>query len=119
MRSNGWIAVDLDGTIAKYGEWQGETHIGEPIPLMLERVKNWISQGKTVKIMTARVNPLGRDKEDIKAIKRAIAEWTRKHVGIELESTCSKDYNMIELWDDRAVQVTPNTGIRIGSLERN
>ena len=24
-----------------------------------------------------------------------------------------KDYGMIELWDDRAVQVVPNTGIRI------
>jgi hypothetical protein len=35
----GWIGIDLDGTLAFRGEWQGHNHIGEPIPLMLKRVK--------------------------------------------------------------------------------
>ena len=52
---NGWIGVDLDGTLAHYDTWRGPAHIGEPIPKMLERVKWWVSQGKTVQIFTARV----------------------------------------------------------------
>jgi hypothetical protein len=35
------IGVDLDGTLAKYGEWRGVEHIGEPIPPMVDRVKGW------------------------------------------------------------------------------
>ena len=42
---HGWIGVDLDGTLAFHGEWLGHTHIGEPIPLMLKRVKLWLSEG--------------------------------------------------------------------------
>jgi len=37
--SDQWIGVDLDGTLAKYGEWRGVEHIGEPIPPMVDRVK--------------------------------------------------------------------------------
>lgn len=54
---SGWIGVDLDGTLAEYSHWKGETHIGRVLPI-----------------------------------------------------TNIKDYQMIELWDDRAVQVIPNTG---------
>ena len=39
---NGWIGVDLDGTLAHYEGWQGETHIGAPISAMVERVKRWL-----------------------------------------------------------------------------
>jgi putative heme iron utilization protein len=41
---------------------------------------------------------------------RAIAEWAEKHVGTALDVTCIKDLRMIELWDDRCIQVEPNTG---------
>ena len=47
---SGWIGVDLDGTLAEYHEWVGIHHIGKPIPLMLERVKKWLAQGKDAKI---------------------------------------------------------------------
>ena len=33
------IAVDLDGTLAKYEGFHGMEHIGEPVPGMLRRVK--------------------------------------------------------------------------------
>ena len=39
MKNRGWIGVDLDGTLAMYDQWAGAGHIGEPIPLMVERVK--------------------------------------------------------------------------------
>jgi len=107
---NDWIGVDLDGMLALYGEWEDETHIGEPIPLMLERVKRWVAEGKEVKIFSARVslkNP--RRTEACKAIK----EWCRKHIGVELDVTAEKDYWMMALYDDRCFQVEFNTGVLI------
>jgi hypothetical protein len=104
----GWIGVDLDGTLANYAGWVGEDHIGEPVPVMVERVKQWLAQGVEVRIMTARVcvDSDGSVADTIKA-------WCRRHIGQELVVTCRKDFGMIELWDDRAVAVEPNTGRRL------
>lgn len=33
----GWIAVDLDGTLAEYDGWKGSAHIGNPVPKMVEK----------------------------------------------------------------------------------
>ncbi len=41
-----------------------------------------------------------------------IQAWCLEHVGEVLPVTPAKDYDMVELWDDRAVQVIPNTGER-------
>jgi len=103
----GWIGVDLDGTLAEYDGWQGADHIGKPIPRMVERVQKWVAKGKEVKIFTARV---ALDEDGSVADK--IKAWCKEHLGFELEVTNEKDYGMIELWDDRAVQVIPNTGKR-------
>lgn len=106
----GWIGVDLDGTLAYYGEWLGPAHIGAPILKMVQRVKGWLKEGKKVKIFTARVSPSAPDYEQS---MYTIASWCREHIGQELPMTASKDLNMIELWDDRAIQVEKNTGRRI------
>ena len=103
----GWIGVDLDGTLAFHGEWLGCTHIGEPIPLMLKRVKLWLSQGIVVKIVTARAASTSSGREDARV---AIKKWCMEHIGVELEVTSEKDYRMLELWDDRSVPVEFNTG---------
>jgi hypothetical protein len=100
--NNGWIGVDLDGTLARYDGWVGPEHIGEPIQDMLERVKHWIINGQTVKIFTARCSV----PEQIPPIKN----WLRKHGIGGLEITNVKDFAMIELWDDRCVRVITNTG---------
>jgi hypothetical protein len=100
----GYIAVDLDGTLAEYNGWLGENHIGAPIPKMVERVKNWLEQGTRVKIFTARA--YGDRPEAIKYVK----EWCKKYIGQELEVTNIKDYGMRVLYDDRAIQVKLNTG---------
>lgn len=47
MSNNGWIGVDLDGTLAYYDGWIGAGHIGEPVPAMLERVKQLAGSGRT------------------------------------------------------------------------
>lgn len=115
MSNNGWIGVDLDGTLAHYDKWIGTHHIGEPIKPMVDRVKQWLADGKTVKIFTARMHGhgmyiIGGGVEDVKT---PIEEWCLKHIGQVLEITNVKDFGMIELWDDRAVQVEVNTGIPI------
>jgi len=116
----GWIGVDLDGTLAYYDHWCGPQHIGEPIPAMLARVKKWLSEGREVRIFTARVEggtvALSMGIQDDEAcrnaalVERHIRTWCKKNVGQELPVTCKKDFGMIELWDDRCVQVIPNTG---------
>lgn len=106
MSNSGWIGVDLDGTLAEYHGWNGGA-IGDPIPRMADRVRQWLKRGQIVKIFTARVWSDGDG-----AIAREIQDWTEKHFGVRLPVTCMKDYSMCELWDDRAVQVIPNTGMR-------
>jgi hypothetical protein len=71
MAHQGWIAVDLDGTLAVYDGWKG-------------------------------------------AHEEAINEWCTKVFGHKLPVTCTKDYGMIALFDDRCVQVEANTGRLIG-----
>jgi len=100
---DGWIGVDLDGTLAKYDHWKGIGHIGKPVPRMMKRIKGWISQGETVKIFTARVCA---GPEAVAYIKL----WLKKHGLPDLEVTNLKDFDMIELWDDRAIKVATNTG---------
>jgi len=109
--NGGWIGVDLDGTLAQYDGWKGIEHIGEPVPLMLDRVKHWLAEGIDVRIFTARVGPASDGRSPTETI-RVVEEWCRKHIGQLLPITCIKDMGMVELWDDRAVQVGLNTGIR-------
>jgi hypothetical protein len=97
-----WIGVDLDGTLAKHTEWKGSKHIGEPIPLMVARVRRWLNDGKNVKIFTARAD----DEVSVNAIKA----WLKEHDLPDLEITNLKDRHMTKMWDDRAVAVEKNTG---------
>jgi hypothetical protein len=53
---DGWIGVDLNGTLAEYHGWVNECHIGKPIPAMVERVRQWLDCGVDVRIFTARVD---------------------------------------------------------------
>lgn len=103
----GWIGVDLDGTLAEYHRWEGETVIGKPIVAMVARVRQWRANRQDVRIFTARIC----SNEDPKGVRKAIEAWSRKHLGEVLPITNVKDYALIELWDDRAVHVIPNTGI--------
>lgn len=100
----GWIGVDLDGTLAIYEGWTGPRSIGEPVPKMLARVKAWLASDFEVRIVTARA----KDQASIESIQT----WCKRHIGQVLQVTREKDFAMIELWDDRAVQVITNTGER-------
>lgn len=105
-----WVGFDLDRTLAHYesGSWP---KIGEPVPAMVEVLKEHLAAGVRVKILTARA--WSEDPDRDKHI-RAVKDWCLKHIGQELEVTAEKDYGMIRFYDDRAVQVEPNTGRLIG-----
>lgn len=104
-----FIGVDLDKTLAKYDEWKGKTNIGEPIENTVNQVKQWLAEGKDVKIFTARVadDPGG-------IAKRAIEDWTEKHLGKRLDVTNEKSPHMVAQVDDRGIHVAPNEGIPTG-----
>lgn len=115
----GWIGVDLDGTLAMYPV-PIET-VGAPIPRMLQRVKEWWDEGVEVRIVTARVAMCGRTNDEGVADSAAFAmrqrklieDWCMQHLGFKLQVTAQKDFQMIELWDDRAIQVQTNTGLTL------
>jgi hypothetical protein len=112
-----WIGVDFDGTLAHYDRWQG-TSLGEPIEPMVNRVKKWLAEGTEVRILTARVSSRnqvmrlenGEDMWEAEAHRAAIEAWCERHIGQKLKVTAEKDFEMKELWDDRAVTVEYNTG---------
>lgn len=108
MAQEPWIGVDLDGTLAEYSGLQGHEHIGKPVPAMLQLVKEWLADDIKVKIFTARVSG---DKAESERARYYIKKWLEDECEItNIEVTCIKDYYMVELYDDRAVQVEFNTG---------
>jgi hypothetical protein len=135
----GWIGVDMDGTLAYYDKWTGWNEFGSPIPAMASRVIRWLHEGRDVRILTARIGlPMGitprwgvpassarysrvkrhhckltGDKFSDRDMADAIGEWTLRNVGKTLWAQCYKDFMMVEYWDDRCVQVVPNTGLSI------
>lgn len=116
---NGWIGVDLDGTLAEYTTWQGLTHIGKPIPEMVDRIKVWLDEGIEVRIFTARCSA-GHDEKGMRVsdFRFALMDWLIAAGLPHLTATNIKDFNMLELYDDRAVQVEINTGRLIGFSTR-
>jgi hypothetical protein len=59
--------------------------------------------------MTARVAP---GKPDSDLCRQVITDWLASNGLVGVQITHEKDHKMIELWDDRCVQVIPNTGER-------
>lgn len=70
---------------------------------MMDRVKKWLSEGKKVKIFTARAD----NQEQIDIIKK----WLKEQGLEELDVTNIKESGFEEFWDDKAIQVIKNTGV--------
>lgn len=112
----GWIAVDLDGTLAVYDHWVAWDIIGPVIEPMKERVLKWVAEGQEVRIFTARV-AYEKDRCYVTGVDfhradivNIIQNWLEANSMPRLAVTHEKDFKMIELWDDRAIQVVRNTG---------
>lgn len=123
----GWIGYDLDGCLAEWGEGTsnpGDVRtIGKPIIPMVLRLRADVLAGQEVKIFTARVGPATTEEcwEGSDHRCGTLLEWTTwqtnlidswmvEHVGYHLPITATKDFHMIQLYDDRCKQVIPNTG---------
>lgn len=126
VNRRGWVGVDLDGTLAEYNGWVGPHHIGNPIGRMVDRVVQWIKEGREVRVVTARVSPIKADSQECRETIRAWLRvnvypkcpvWFNEPQQMELVITHEKDHCMVELWDDRCVQVIPNTGERADGKE--
>lgn len=105
-----WKGVDFDGTLAVHSAatMRDIYDIGEPIWSMIDRVKEWIKEGWTVKIFTARAyfGP---------SAILGVQDWLEDVAGLpRLEVTNCKDGSLCEIYDDRAVQVEANTGRLLG-----
>lgn len=109
------ILCDLDKTLA-YAEDKPNpndydpTLVGPPIPLMLNRVKKWLQRGDEVRIFTARVSSNNPNKD---ICIPYIQQWCLTHLGQVLEITAEKDYLADLIFDDKIIQIIPNSGIRV------
>lgn len=110
----GWVGVDLDGTLARYYDWEsGVKFIGDPVPEIEKIVRGLVANGVRIKIFTARV---GKG-NDIEVQTKLIHAWLREWDFPIFEITCAKDYEMITCIDDRCIAVETNTGLIKGGQE--
>lgn len=117
MTGKPWIGFDLDGTLAEYDGWHGIEHIGKPVKRMCDLARKLHGEGKTIKIFTARVAPR-KDKSEEGKAKACIEKWCEANLGFVPPITYEKDSLMETLYDDRTVQVIPNTGIEVEEAAR-
>lgn len=89
---SGFIGVDFDGTLVT------EDWYGTPVWPMVERVRQWVKDGKEVWIFSAR----GWQKD--------IEDWCLKYIGCVLPISNIKERGMNEWYDDRVITVERNTG---------
>lgn len=113
---DGYVAFDLDGTIARLDEWHGFGFIGEPIKPMIDLIKHLLAHDVEVRILTARAAS-SVSKEDKALFDKAIDEWMLKNIGVILTVTSEKDFRMLYLYDDRCVTVEKNTGKILAPLQ--
>lgn len=106
-----WYGFDLDGTIAdNSSHTAGFGEIGRPIKPMIQLMKRLHRDGYDVRIFTARVGDVGKNRRSLKNLKKHIWEWCDKHLGFRPPITDRKDSLMECAYDDRAKQVVRNKG---------
>lgn len=109
---NGWIGVDLDGTLAEHVR-DMET-IGKPVESMLARVKQWLTDGKRVRIFSARF--CFPDSQWDQKQKKLLSSWCMEHglpSSLANSATATKDPQCIAIYDDRAVAIQRDTGFAL------
>jgi hypothetical protein len=106
--SPGVLAVDLDGTLAKKEHPFNPYSVGEPVQPVLQHLLNEKAKGRSISILTARAS------SNDPGLRRAVRTWLDRH-GLEgVHITSQKTPDMVEIIDDRARQVIPDTGRVVG-----
>src|ERR1043165_1046227 len=103
-----WVGFDFVGNISRRdtpGHFEPPFPLGEPIPEMIATMKSLLAAGIKVKIFTARA----LEPENIPAIQ----EWAERHGLGRLDATHQKDYDLIRFFDDRAIPIMENAGVRL------
>ncbi|HQQ64041.1 MAG TPA: hypothetical protein PLF22_10775 [Pseudomonadales bacterium] len=98
---SGWLGIELDGVLARANSPQSLGQIGEPIPLMVNRVRQWQMVGIDVRLFSRRAGEPGQ--------LPLIENWLAMH-GLQLPVTCEKDFQMSAFYDAAAVHVAHNSG---------
>ena len=106
MSARNVIACDLDGVLAFDLPRSDEFEIGPPVPEMVQRVKDWVTNGEEVWIFTARLSGTS----DPERMTDAIHTWLEANELPRLPVTNRKSGRIAQYWDDRAVAIVPNTG---------
>lgn len=95
-----WIGVELEGTLAEYND-RFPNQIGEPVNAMLLRVKGWLNEGKTVKVLSHRAKAGSSNYE--------VNRWLREQ-GLGMLEVVPLEKDMQSFWGARAVRVELNDG---------
>jgi hypothetical protein len=99
------VAFDLDGTLAEYNGYVPH-HVGAPVPVMVDKAKAHIVAGDEIRVLTARMSHGNPD-----ATAALVQAWCQEHLGVSPVVTCVKSSDIGILYDDKARQVIPNTGL--------
>ena len=92
--TQGWIGIDIDGTLAHYDGWRGPDHFGAVIEPMRVRLEQWRQSGVEVRIFTARAcDP---------ALVPSIQRWLDSLELGDIAITHRKDYHLLQVWDEFA-----------------
>lgn len=120
----GWIGVDFDGVLV---EWDPKylPDCGPPIVHGITLVRRLKAEGHEIRIFTARIQPSPDEQawwdEANRLGFKTVEDWVKyqhqlvenfciKHFGAPFKITACKDWRMITCYDDRCVQMVPNTG---------
>jgi len=98
----GYIAFDLDGTLAEEDGWKGISYIGKPIEKTVKLVKEWQDKGYECIIFSARAS----NEKAISYIKKWVDD---NDLGIKI-ITNKKLPNILIFYDNRNVSVKENVG---------
>lgn len=105
------IAFDLDGTLAEYHGWKGVSHIGAPVPKMIDRLLFHIENGDECIIFTSRVGH--DDVHQNTMAEHHISKWLRDNDLPYMKITARKLPGIRLFYDDRALHVEKNLGVVI------
>lgn len=101
-----WVGFDFDGTVSRLSD-------GLPVSSIVEKIKHFRSQGVEVRICTARISSK-QTPEHIVNHTKYIQDWCKVYIGEVLPVTAEKDYEMVILYDDRAIAVKTDAGECLG-----
>lgn len=106
------IAVDLDGTLAEFGEWQGRDKIGDPLPGAVQAMWTLVSSGHNVFVYTCRCShELHAEYTEGHTVGESAAfvlAWLRRHRFPHMQVYVGQGKPIADVYlDDRAMRVAP------------